>query len=126
MAPSSRRIIITRPQPEADDWVAQLRQRGLRADALPLIDIVPADSPAHHTARLQVRQHWQRYGALMLVSTNAARFFLDPALVQALAQQQRSAPHTRLWWPGPGPPRPAPARGGAHELLDPPPPPAPP
>ena len=118
MAPSSRRIIITRPQPEADDWVAQLRQRGLRADALPLIDIVPADSPAHHTARLQVRQHWQRYGALMLVSTNAARFFLDPALVQALAQQQRSAPHTRLWCPGPGTARAAQALGVPIDLID--------
>lgn len=118
MAQPPRRIIITRPQPEADDWVAQLHQRGLRADALPLIEIAAADSPAHHAASTQARQHWQRYGALMMVSTNAARFFLDPALVQALAQQAREAPHSRLWCPGPGTARAAQALGVPSDLID--------
>ncbi|GAB2822440.1 hypothetical protein GCM10027276_25810 [Comamonas piscis] len=118
MAQLPHRIIITRPQPEADDWVAQLRQRGLRADALPLIAIAAAHSPAHQAASTQARQQWQCYGALMLVSTNAARFFLDPALVQALAQQKREAPHTRLWCPGPGTARAAQALGVPQDLID--------
>ncbi|WP_312525479.1 uroporphyrinogen-III synthase [Comamonas sediminis] len=118
MGQPQRRIIITRPQPEADDWVAQLRQRGWAAEALPLIDIAAADSPAHQAARMDARQHWARYGALMLVSTNAARFFLDPALVQALAGQPRSASATRLWCPGPGTARAAQALGIPSALID--------
>lgn len=117
--PSPRRsLIITRPQPEAADWVAQLTGLGMAAKALPLIEIAAADSPAHQQASEQARQHWQRYGALMLVSTNAARFFLLPALVQALCQQPRNLVHTRIWCPGPGTAQAAQAMGLPADLIN--------
>lgn len=118
MLSPSRSLIITRPQPEAADWVAQLSALGLAAQALPLIEIAAAETPAHQAASAQARQHWRRYGALMLVSTNAARFFLDPPLVQALSQQQRRAAHTRLWCPGPGTAQAARALGVPADLID--------
>lgn len=118
MGHHSRTLIITRPQPEAADWVAQLGARGLAAQALPLIEIAATETPAHQAASAQARQHWQQYGALMLVSANAARFFLTPPLVQALGQQLRSAPHTRLWCPGPGTAQAARALGVPADLID--------
>jgi uroporphyrinogen-III synthase len=39
------RVLVTRPQPQADDWVARLRASGIDALALPLIDIAPAPEP---------------------------------------------------------------------------------
>jgi uroporphyrinogen-III synthase len=67
------RVLITRPQPQADEWVAGLRDAGVDAAALPLIHIEPPADPG------AVRDAW---GALpgcalaMFVSPNAvARFF---------------------------------------------------
>ncbi len=40
------RLVVTRPQPQADDWVAQLAQRGIDACALPLLGIADAPDPA--------------------------------------------------------------------------------
>lgn len=34
-------LLVTRPQPQADEWVASLRALGLRAVALPLLGIAP-------------------------------------------------------------------------------------
>ena len=66
-------LLVTRPQPQADAWVAQLVQQGLAAVALPLLAIAPAsDAAAVHRA-------WQSLPALalvMFVSPNAVqRFF---------------------------------------------------
>jgi len=71
-------LLVTRPQPQADEWVAQLAQQGLQALALPLLAIAPASDEA------SVRQAWQSLPALalvMFVSPNAVlRFFaLRPA-----------------------------------------------
>ncbi len=67
------RVLVTRPQPQADDWVARLRAEGVDAHALPLIAIGdPADASP-------VRDAWQELGSHALavfVSPNAvARFF---------------------------------------------------
>lgn len=67
------RVIVTRPPAQAATWVAQLRQQGVDAVALPLIAIAPATDPAPlHAA-------WHRLPALalvMFVSANAvAQFF---------------------------------------------------
>jgi uroporphyrinogen-III synthase len=40
------RVLVTRPQPQADEWVARLRAAGVDALALPLLGIAPADDPA--------------------------------------------------------------------------------
>ena len=39
-------VLVTRPQPQADDWVARLQALGLRAVALPLLGIAAAADPA--------------------------------------------------------------------------------
>ena len=77
-APARLRVLVTRPQPQADEWVAQLTQRGLDAVALPLLAIAaPADTAV-------VTQAWRLLPSLalvMFVSPNAVqRFFaLRPA-----------------------------------------------
>jgi len=40
------KLIVTRPQPQAAQWVDALRARGIDAAALPLIGIEPVDEPA--------------------------------------------------------------------------------
>lgn len=67
------RLIVTRPRAQAQAWVDALCKLGLQAQALPLIDIVPAaDSSA-------LRLAWSRletFTLLVFVSANAvARFF---------------------------------------------------
>ncbi|MED5617733.1 uroporphyrinogen-III synthase [Ideonella sp. BN130291] len=67
------RLIVTRPQPQADEWVAALHARGVQAEALPLIDIGPAADEA------PVHQAWVQLSTMalaMFVSPNAVgRFF---------------------------------------------------
>ena len=67
------RVIVTRPQPQADAWVAGLAAAGLDAVALPLIEIAAAADPAPLAAA------WNELAAIDLavfVSPNAAeRFF---------------------------------------------------
>ena len=112
------RLIVTRPQPEADRWVEQLRAQGVQAQALPLIEIGPASLPADQQAAAQARAQWQRYGAIMLVSGNAAQYFFDAATAQAINRQAPSAQPTRVWSPGPGTARAAMAQGVAAEWID--------
>ena len=87
------RVLVTRPAREAQAWVADLRQRGIDAVSLPLLDIGPAPDPA------AVRRAWESLAgvaAVMFVSGNAVeRFFMfEPA---------RQQPFTlRAWAPGPG------------------------
>ena len=96
--PAPRRILITRPQPEADRWVAELRAHGLAAEALPLIRIRAAPSPALRQAQAE----WQRYSAIMVVSGNAAAHFFDRNWLATLDGRALHALTTRVWSPGPG------------------------
>ena len=67
-----RRVIVTRPAAQAAEWVTQLRQRGIDAVALPLIDIAPvADAAPLVAAWQQLAQ--QRL--VVFVSPNAAEQF---------------------------------------------------
>ena len=66
------RVIVTRPQSEAQEWVRELRQRGFDAVAIPLIVISPAPRPA------EVAAAWVGLPgcrAAMFVSGNAVRGF---------------------------------------------------
>jgi uroporphyrinogen-III synthase len=87
------RVLVTRPDREAQRWVADLRQRGIDAHALPLLEIGLA--PDADT----VRGAWYRIGdfdAVMFVSGNAVDHFfqLRPAVnLGSIA---------RAWAPGPG------------------------
>ncbi len=72
-AEAPRCVIVTRPQPQADEWVARLQSLGLPAAALPLLGIAgPTDAGAVDAA-------WQQLSLqalVMFVSPSAVdRFF---------------------------------------------------
>jgi len=88
------RILVTRPAAQAQGWVTRLRERGLDAQALPLIEIAEARDPP------SLRAAWAAISATRLVifvSPNAAeRFF-------ALRPQAAHWPSATLAAsPGPG------------------------
>jgi uroporphyrinogen-III synthase len=50
-------LLVTRPQPQADAWVAALRGHGVCAHALPLLRIEPASDPAALAAWASLPAH---------------------------------------------------------------------
>ncbi len=99
------RVIVTRPERDAQAWVAALTQRGLQAEALPLITIeaLPV-SPA-------LQQAWHeidRYAALMFVSGNAVAAFFASNQAPAHTGRAQAAIDSiankspRYMAPGPG------------------------
>lgn len=79
-------LLVTRPQAQADAWVHALREHGVPAHALPLLQIEGAAEPA-------ARDAWSvldRYGLLVFVSPNAVQSFF------ALRAAVKSAGHA---WP---------------------------
>jgi uroporphyrinogen-III synthase len=65
-------LLVTRPQPQADEWVASLRAQGVPAHALPLIQIVAAADPAAASAWATLPAHRM----VVFVSPNGVtRFF---------------------------------------------------
>ena len=89
---SATRVIVTRPAREAIRWVDDLRNAGLDAVALPLIDIAPmADVTLLCAAWAQIAG----YAAVMFVSVNAVEEFFRhrPSAVSVQA---------RCWATGPG------------------------
>lgn len=92
-------VLVTRPPREAARWVADLRQRGLAAQSLPLIAIGPAPDPE------PLRQAWHHlpdYAAVMFVSGNAVAHFFAQAAPETLARWRSGQLATRAWSPGPG------------------------
>lgn len=66
-------LLVTRPQPQADDWVQRLATLGVAAAALPLLAIEPARDPAAvHLAWRGLAQH----SVVMFVSPNAVAHFM--------------------------------------------------
>lgn len=98
------RVLVTRPAPEAQRWVDQLRAHGIAADALPLIAIGPCHTPAAQAPLAQARQALARgdYRAAMFVSGNAAQYFFEEKTALAPVLQAQTAIKTRAWSPGPG------------------------
>ena len=94
-------VVVTRPQPEADAWCAQLQAAGLPAQALPLMAIGPStDAAAQHAVQRAIAQV-PHYRALMFVSANAVRyFFAHPDWAQHTHTDWQQLP--RCWSPGPG------------------------
>jgi uroporphyrinogen-III synthase len=67
------RVLVTRPAPQAAEWVARLREDGIDALALPLICIAPAADPT------PVQGAWSALPAMRLVvfvSPNSAEQFM--------------------------------------------------
>ncbi len=86
------RVVVTRPQREAQDWVQALQQAGHEAWPLPLIAIAPGPDAA------AVRQAWQqldRYVGVMFVSANAVEGFYA-------ARPAGDARPFEAWATGPG------------------------
>ncbi len=92
VSPRAPAVFVTRPEREAVRWVAALRQRGLRADALPLIAIAATPDPG---VLQGYRDALETYRAVMFVSANAAQGLL--------ASHDVLWPDgTRAWATGPG------------------------
>ncbi|HET9645139.1 MAG TPA: uroporphyrinogen-III synthase [Burkholderiaceae bacterium] len=67
------RVLVTRPRPQADDWVVALRQHDVDAHALPLIAI---DAPSDPGPVVAAWHGLGRHDLAMFVSPNAVvRFF---------------------------------------------------
>jgi uroporphyrinogen-III synthase len=109
------RLIVTRPQREAQQWVHDLSVQGLEAVALPLISIGPVDNSA------ALGSAWQQVGdyvAVMFVSANAVDYFFESN--KPLGQHRCAWPaiKTRAWATGPGTSRALLRAGVAPEGLD--------
>ena len=91
-----RRLIVTRPEPEASHWVRALQARGWPAEAWPLITIGEPTQASDLQALRHWRTNWPAQDALMFVSAAAVTHFFTG--VQAPA----TPPGTRFWAPGPG------------------------
>ena len=99
------RILVTRPQHDAQPWVDALRTRGLDAAALPLMAIGPCTDPASQQALITARQAARtsgHYRAVMFVSGNAVQYFFESNQPLAHDSPRLLAPDTRAWTPGPG------------------------
>lgn len=67
-APAGPLLLVTRPEPQASDWVGRLQALGLPARALPLLVVGPAPDPAPLRA---ARQALAPGALVMFVSPNA-------------------------------------------------------
>lgn len=109
------RVIVTRPERDAQRWVLDLSAQGFDAVALPLIQVGPLPDTS---ALVQAWQHLADYRAVMFVSANAVdQFFIsNPALAPVFTAQ--AAINTRAWATGPGTARALLRAGVAPERLD--------
>ena len=84
------RVIVTRPETDAQAWLTAIQKAGHEAVYLPLIEIGPApDTQAVDLAW----QQWPRWQAVMFVSAQAVRMFFAQRPMQA---------GPRFWATGPG------------------------
>lgn len=113
------RVIVTRPEREATQWVQDLSEHGLEAVALPLIQVRPVDDPAR---LVQVRQQLADYVGVLFVSGNAVdHFFASDQPLTGVFNAQASI-KTRAWATGPGTAKALLCAGVALERIDAPPP----
>jgi uroporphyrinogen-III synthase len=93
------RVIVTRPQREAQQWVQSLAEGGYDTWALPLIDVLPGPFPE------QVLAAWSRlasFDAVMFVSGNAVDQFFALKPHESLVFTDDCAIKTRAFVTGPG------------------------
>ena len=112
------RVVVTRPESDAQSWVQGLQGAGFEPLLLPLIDI----GPVQETVPLQ--QAWIKladYAAVMFVSGNAVKHFFASKPPIALVFNEHLATKTRAWATGPGTVRILLRAGVQASLLDAPP-----
>jgi uroporphyrinogen-III synthase len=88
-------VVVTRPEPEAGRWVADLQQAGWPAVALPLMAFAP---PADLQTLIRSRQQLHSYQASMWVSPQAVQAFAADGCLR----ENQALSHMRFWAPGPG------------------------
>lgn len=93
------RVIVTRPEGEAQKWVTTLQGAGYQAVSLPLIKVLPAAQPQ---AVLDAWKHIADWDAVMFVSRNAVDHFfaLKPPETSVFCAQ--AAIKKRAYVTGPG------------------------
>lgn len=107
MTPSAIRVLVTRPAADAQRWTQALRDHGITADSLPLIDIAPLEDPS------ALRQAWQaihKHEAVMFVSANAVQHFMA-------ARPAGQVLRAQAWGTGPGTQAALLAAGWPAELI---------
>ena len=103
------RVIVTRPETDAQAWLDAIQKAGHEALYLPLIEIGPApDTQAVDVAW----QEWQRWQALMFVSAQAVRMFFAQRSHPVPLETNQSSQYSidilgqslgpRYWATGPG------------------------
>ena len=118
-------MIVTRPQPQCDEWAASLRQRGWDACPFPLLTLAPSPEPSKVQATFKaLLAHKQlevvRIGWAVMVVSGAAYTGLVEALgplmhAQLLAQ---CAAGLRFWVTGPGSAKVLRAAGVPEHAID--------
>jgi uroporphyrinogen-III synthase len=103
------RVIVTRPEREAQAWVQALQALGVPSESLPLIEIAGLQDPSPLTSAWQVMP---QYLAVMFVSANAVRHFMAARPVGSSIQP------CRAWSTGPGTRAAVLAEGWPAELID--------
>lgn len=91
-------LVVTRPQPDAAQWVQQLQAAGVAASALPLMNIGPSRSAAAVATVQAALQQLHSYHAIMFVSGNAVRYFFAQLRAHGLPWPAMA----QYWSPGPG------------------------
>jgi uroporphyrinogen-III synthase len=109
------RIIVTRVQPQAQQWVEQLQKLGFDACALPLIEVRAVQDVAPLQAAWRALPN---YAAVMFVSRAAVDFFFKESNALAFTDKASDAIQTRFWATGPGTARALLAQGVAAAQLD--------
>ncbi len=112
------RVVVTRPDSDAQSWVQGLEGAGFEPLLLPLIGI----SPVQETVPLQ--HAWvtlAEYAAVMFVSGNAVKHFFASKPPLALVFTEEYDTKTRAWATGPGTVRILLGAGVHASLLDAPP-----
>jgi uroporphyrinogen-III synthase len=125
------RVIVTRPARECLHWVEQLQQSGFAAEALPLIEIGPADSAEDVQAIQQAWKTLDAYAACLFVSGNAVSYFFKQnkplahviraqEAIKNIADQSPTSlpPQLRFMAPGPGTAAALMAEGVPAEQID--------
>lgn len=103
------RVIVTRPETDAQAWLDAIQKAGHEAVYLPLIEI----GPAPDTQALALAwQQWQRWQAVMFVSAQAVRMFFAQRSHPVLFETKQSSQDSidvwgqslgpRYWATGPG------------------------
>jgi len=76
-APAQWRVIITRPQAQADEWAQQLQRQGFATESISLLEISPVQLPEQIQAVKNNIMDLDLYHKVIFVSQNAVRYGME-------------------------------------------------